>query len=123
MQTPNLAAVTCYMCGQSKIDSAGAEHPMIHIAFGGFEATSESTKSMHLDCMPHHVAQAHIAAGHGPEIEAARAGVRGDDLRAILAASAEKRAADEGAFLASAVIDVDPVSVSDAPVSTHALEA
>jgi hypothetical protein len=62
MQTPNLAAVTCYMCGQSKIDSAGAEHPMIHIAFGGFEATSESTKSMHLDCMPHHVAQARVSA-------------------------------------------------------------
>lgn len=71
----------CVQCGQAQ-DEGGVLAPMLHLASRGLDSTAEDLVSYHLDCLPWQLEEAHRAK-HGPRIDAAKAGVRGDDLRAV----------------------------------------
>jgi hypothetical protein len=70
----------CAQCGQRQ-DEGGVTAPMVHVGTGIFSGTPVIT-SYHLDCMPYDLEAQHRER-HGPRIDAAKAGVRGDELRAV----------------------------------------
>jgi hypothetical protein len=70
----------CTQCGQAQTEG-GVVAPMVHAATGIFSG-QPVIDSYHLDCMPYDLEQQHRDR-HGPRIDAAKAGVRGDELRAV----------------------------------------
>lgn len=81
---------TCTQCGQTQDvgadgvgrDPAGVPTPMVHIASRGMDSGPEHLLSYHLDCLPHAHEQA-LRGKHGPRIDAAKNGTRGDKLLAV----------------------------------------
>jgi hypothetical protein len=85
---PRLRNNTCKQCGQSQVepDGNGGERvaPMVHtqeLAVVG-NAVIQRVVSYHLDCLPADIEALHVDK-HGDRIQAAKDGVRGDDLRAV----------------------------------------
>lgn len=80
----------CAQCGQTQEvgpdgvgrDPAGVPTPMVHVASKGMHSTADDLVSYHLDCQPYELEQAHRGK-HGPRIDAAKDGVRGDELLAV----------------------------------------
>lgn len=70
----------CTQCGKDQEDG-GVTAPMLHLASQGLNSTADDVVSYHLDCLPYQLEADHRDQ-HGAVIDAAKAGVRGDDLRA-----------------------------------------
>lgn len=77
----SISANRCAQCGKTQ-DDGGVVAPMLHLASKGIHSTKEDMVSYHLDCLPYELEEAHREL-HGPRIDAAKAGVRGDELRAV----------------------------------------
>lgn len=81
----------CEQCGGFQIigpDGVGRDvnnvvTPMLHQAARGMDSDPEDMISHHLDCLPVKLREHHMEA-HGPAIEAAEKGTRGDELVKIL---------------------------------------
>lgn len=71
----------CTQCGQSQTHD-GVTAPMLHLAARGIHSTADDIVDYHLDCLPHELEAAHRDR-HGSRIDAAKNGVRGDELRAV----------------------------------------
>lgn len=69
----------CAQCGQRQ-DEGGVLAPMLHTASRGLDSAAGDIVSYHLDCLPYQLEEAHREA-HGKYIDAAKKGLRGDDLR------------------------------------------
>lgn len=113
-----LWANVCANCGQSQ-NADHAEHgihaPMIHGGAPGvpFMAMGpEHIKSHHLDCMPHDLEAAHRAQ-HGEAIDAAKAGVRGEELHAIVQRHAAAFQSTEQAWLADEAAEFERSGVAN----------
>jgi hypothetical protein len=78
---PSISDNRCAQCGQRQ-DEGGVVAPMLHSASKGIYSTADDVESYHLDCLPYHMEEAHRDR-HGSRIDAAKAGARGDKLRAV----------------------------------------
>lgn len=81
---PSTRDNVCAQCGQSQVDDQGREHLMLQAATRGLDSTAEDMVSIHLDCLSYQAEQHYRDAGYGAVIDAAKAGVRCDELRAHL---------------------------------------
>lgn len=81
----DIADNRCVQCGHPQVDN-GVTAPMAHLALKGIHSTAEDMVSIHLDCMPKHIEDAHREGGYGDVIDAAKAGTRGDELLALMPA-------------------------------------
>lgn len=69
--------------------------PMVHIGLKGLDSTPDDMISYHFDCMPYNIREMHMLQ-HGPQIEAAEAGLRGEELLAVQPAYDHHTFDDEG---------------------------
>jgi hypothetical protein len=86
---PRLAANVCRQCGQSQING-GVQAPMVHYG----------ADTYHLDCLPYDLEALHRDR-HSAAIDAAKSGVRGDELRAVVHSEAAATLAAEATRLTS----------------------
>lgn len=89
-----LWANVCETCLQSQNEdfaTHGIQAPMLH----------HGTQSYHLDCLPPEIEDAH-RKNHGTAIDAAVAGVRGQELHDVIHKEAEAREKAEAKVLADA---------------------
>lgn len=110
---PRLWANVCKGCGKSQNDDF-AEHgihaPMIHYPRKGanfLSMTADDIHSSHLDCLQHEMETQHREQ-HGAAIDAAKSGVRGQELHAVIQQAREAHEAMEAQFLADNADNEDP---------------
>lgn len=112
-----LVANICKQCGKPQVapdpsdPTKLVQAPMLHYGMDSY----------HADCMPFEIEQLHRPQ-HSAHIDAAKSGLRGDELRKVAHTAAAQFEADEQAWLAAEAAEFERTGVAnDNP--THVMHA